>query len=124
MNALQQLIHATGFDTFGQALEFIKESRDISDIADKCCLPPKDEAARLEREKSRDEMRKSFGNIETMKAQEEINQLRAEVTAHRDALRLARAALEKIAKPALGGKFQQYTAQEAIAALDALAKKD
>lgn len=36
---LAELIEATGFDTFEQALSFVTEQRAISDMADKACVP-------------------------------------------------------------------------------------
>lgn len=78
MNAYFQLIHATGFNTFRQALEFIKESRAITDEAERCLLPPQTEAEKRADEERRDKMREMFGNISTIKAQEEIDELRLE----------------------------------------------
>lgn len=80
----EKLQDATGFDTHEQALAFIRDAREIDDMARKTCLPPQTEEERLREEKSCDMLRVSFGNIEAKKAHEEILRLRGELTRCRE----------------------------------------
>lgn len=80
MSELQDLIHATGFDTYEQAMAFVQESRSLQNSVDECCREPRTPEEEAERQRRRDELRIMFGNAETEEAHKECLQLRAKIS--------------------------------------------
>lgn len=118
MNQLQELIHATGFDTFEQAMAFIHEARDIFTAAEKSCVPPKNEEERQKDEASGVAIMKALGDDMTRRALAKLEEAESRATASAERGRAAEMDGERL-KDALVDVVHRVAKGESMAEIQA-----